>query len=67
MRMSVRDLKSKFMGANPGLKENMFGVNCSGKFLSEVNVCMAKDLGFRACSPNVRDSCASDFIVQPVR
>jgi ribonuclease T2 len=44
-------------------------VGCSGRFLSEVRVCMTKDLKPRACSPQVeRQSCTLDkIIVQPLR
>ena len=67
LRVKPEAMKAKFVAANPGLKENMFGLNCSGRFLAEVDVCMTKDLNFRACSRDVRDNCQAEFIVQPVR
>ena len=67
LRITPGEMKAKFTAANPALKENMFGVNCSGRFLVEVDVCMTKDLNFRACSRDVRDNCPAEFIVQPVR
>ena len=62
-------IREEFVAANPGLPREAVTVNCAGRFLSEVRVCVGKDLKGRACSAEVqRQSCrVSEIIVQPVR
>lgn len=67
VRTSPQVIKAKFVSANQGLAEDMMTVVCSGRFLQEVDVCLTKDLGFRACGRGVRESCPDELIIQPVR
>jgi ribonuclease T2 len=62
-------IREEFLAANPGLAKDAVTVNCSGRFLSEVRVCVGKDLKGRACSAEVqRQACrVPEIIVQPVR
>jgi ribonuclease T2 len=65
------DLKRKFLQANPGAPEDSISVVCGGnggRFLSEVRVCLTRDLKARACGQDVRDSCrVPEIILPPVR
>lgn len=51
-------IEAAFAAANPGLKETMMAVDCDGGRLSEVRICMSRDLGFVACPEVNRRSCA---------
>ncbi len=68
VEFSPAEIEHRFVAANPGLKANMLSVNCSGRFLREVRVCLDKNLKFRACSAQVERGCSmSKIIVRPVR
>jgi ribonuclease T2 len=62
------DIERQFVAANPGLKANMLAVDCTGRFLREVQVCLDKKLKFRACSAQVERGCSmAKIIVRPIR
>jgi ribonuclease T2 len=54
-----------FVKANPGLSQNGIAVECSRKRLSEVRLCLSKDLQFRDCPDVARRSCRRDQLVMP--
>jgi ribonuclease T2 len=57
-----------FLDANPRLGEADVAIECSGRYLQEVRVCLDRNLAPRQCSPDVRDHCAGpQMIVRPVR
>jgi len=57
-----------FRQSNPGIPDKGIAVICSGPQLSEVRVCMDKDLNFGACGKGVKTQCrAGDIRVPPVR
>ncbi len=58
----------QFGAANPSFTRDSFRLGCSGRYLSEVRICMTKELKGRACSADVRDNCrAPQLILRPVR
>jgi ribonuclease T2 len=59
------EVESAFVKANPALPADGIAVACSGKWLSEVRLCLAKDLKFRACPDVARRSCRRDRLVMP--
>ena len=64
----AQEIVDLFRKANPGLPEDGIAVVCSGPQLSEVRVCMNKDLQFGACGKGVKTQCrAGDIRVPPVR
>lgn len=66
--VAPRQLKRDFATANRNFTEKNFAVVCKGRFLSEVRVCLDKDLTPRACGADIRDSCrAEKVILRPVR
>ena len=48
-----------------GLSSSASAVQCDSKRLSEVRICMSKDLQFRACEEIDRRSCRRDKVVMP--
>ena len=57
-----------FVKANPGLEQDGIAIECSGKRLSEVRLCLARDLKFRDCPEVSRRACRRDqLVVPPVR
>jgi ribonuclease T2 len=64
----AQEIANMFRQANPGIPANGIAVICKGPELSEVRVCMGKDLGFSACGKGVKTQCrAGDIRVPPAR
>ena len=59
------DLEAAFIKVNPGLSSSAISVTCSGRRLSEVRVCLSKDMQFRACEETDRRACRRDEVVMP--
>ncbi|MFZ1923791.1 MAG: ribonuclease T2 [Xanthobacteraceae bacterium] len=58
-------VEAAFIKANPTLPADGMAVICSGKRLSEVRLCLAKDLKFRACPEVAKRGCRSDLLLMP--
>jgi ribonuclease T2 len=54
-----------FIKANPDLTRDGMAVVCSRTRLSEVRICLSKDLEFRACPSVARRSCRRDQLLMP--
>ena len=63
--ISPEELEADFIKANPGLTANAISVTCDSRRLSEVRICMSKDLQFRACEENDRRACKRDQVLMP--
>lgn len=64
----AREIEQLFRQANPGIPEKGVAVLCSGPELSEVRVCLDKNLGFGACGKGVRTQCRQgDIRIPPIR
>jgi ribonuclease T2 len=59
------DLEQAFIKINPGLSSSAISVVCGSRRLSEVRVCMSKDMQFRACEEIDRRACRRDEVVMP--
>ena len=59
------DLEEAFIKINPGLSSSAISVICSSRRLSEVRVCLSKDMQFRACEEIDRRACRRDEVVMP--
>jgi ribonuclease T2 len=59
------ELEASFVKANPGLTEESMSVVCDDKRLSEVRICMTKDLKFRACGEVDKRTCNRNSVVMP--
>ena len=58
-------VEDAFVKANPGLSPDDMAVGCDKRRLTEVRLCLSKDLKFRSCPEIVRRSCRRDQIVMP--
>lgn len=60
------ELKAAFIDSNPGLSEDAIVLQCRGRWLSGVEVCMDADFEFRSCS--ITDRCRGDELrIRPLR
>src|ERR1700676_4654076 len=54
-----------FVKANPGLTRAGIAVSCDSKRLTEVRICIGKDLQFRDCAEVEQHSCRREQVVMP--
>jgi ribonuclease T2 len=59
------ELEDAFIKANPGLGSSAISVTCDRSRLSEVRICLTKDLQFRSCEENDRRACRRDQVTMP--
>jgi ribonuclease T2 len=59
------ELEETFIKINPGLSQSAMAVTCDRSRLSEVRICLTKDLQFRACEEIDRRACRRDQVVMP--
>ena len=58
-------VEDAFIKANPGLTTSGIAVECSRNRMSEVRLCLSKDLKFRDCPEVAKRSCRRDQLVMP--
>ncbi|WP_347905184.1 ribonuclease T2 [Pseudomonas purpurea] len=64
----AQEIARMFRQSNPGIPVDGIAVICKGPELSEVRVCMGKDLAFGSCGKGVKTQCrAGDIRVPPSR
>jgi ribonuclease T2 len=59
------EVEDAFVRSNPGLSRAGIAVTCGSTRLSEVRVCMSKDLKFRDCGEIDRRACRRDKLIMP--
>jgi ribonuclease T2 len=59
------EVEKAFIEANPGLSPDAIAVTCDHRRLSEVRICMSKELRFRDCPEVDRRSCRNDKVMMP--
>jgi ribonuclease T2 len=59
------EVEEAFVKANPGMKRTGIAVTCSSTRLSEVRLCLTRDLQFRECADVDRRACRRDKLVMP--
>jgi ribonuclease T2 len=59
------EVEEAFIRANPGLSSPAMSVTCDSKRLSEVRICMNKEMQFRACEEIDRRACRRDQVLMP--
>jgi ribonuclease T2 len=59
------EIEAAFIKANPGLSDSAIAVTCNRTRLSEVRICLTKDLQFRGCEEIDRRACRRDSVVMP--
>jgi ribonuclease T2 len=58
-------VEDAFIKANPNLAAADMAIGCDKKRLTEVRLCFAKDLQFRACPEVAKRSCRRDQLIMP--
>src|SRR5688572_30624759 len=53
-------IEEAFIKVNPGLSQSAIAVTCDRTRLSEVRICLSKELQFRACEETDRRACRRD-------
>lgn len=64
-RMTAAQIAALFRAANPAIAESGMTVACGRRGLSEVRLCVSRDLTFRSCGRGVRNSCPSSSVDVP--
>lgn len=64
---SVARIEQDFLAANPGLTPERIAVQCKGRYLRELRLCMTRDLKPRACGRDVTDRCGAEVVLRPTR
>ena len=59
------EVEDAFVKANPGLSNSAVSVICDKTRLSEVRICMSKELQFRSCEEIDRRACRRDQVTMP--
>ena len=63
--MTPAAVEDAFIKANPGLSSESMAVECDKKRLTEVRICLSKELQFRECPEIARRNCRRDQLVMP--
>jgi ribonuclease T2 len=63
--VAPQDVEDAFVKVNPGLTNAAIAVTCNRTRLSEVRICMGKELQFRACDEIDRRACKRDQVTMP--
>jgi ribonuclease T2 len=64
-RMTPNAVETAFLRANPGMSPQGFAPVCTGGYLSEVRICMTKELSFRECAEVNRKACRASSVEMP--
>ena len=65
LEVTPQNVEDAFIKANPGLSRGAIAIGCSRRRLTEVRLCLSKDLQFRDCPEIVKRSCRRDQLVMP--
>ena len=65
LSVTPRDVENAFINANPGPSPGAIAIDCARKRLTEVRLCLSKDLQFRDCRGIAKRSCRHDQLVMP--
>lgn len=65
--LAAQDIEHLFRESNPGMGDHGMAVICKGKVLSEVRVCLSKELRFAGCPRSVKTQCKDGDIRIPVQ
>jgi ribonuclease T2 len=58
-------VQEAFIKANPGLTASGIAVDCDNRRLTEIRICLGKDLQFRSCPEVAKRACRRDQVVMP--
>lgn len=60
MAVSAAEVERLFVRENPGLKASQIAMICKGPRVTEVRICLSRDLKFAECGDRVEDRCRSN-------
>jgi ribonuclease T2 len=63
LSVPVREVERLFVEANPGLGADGIAMVCRKRVLTEVRLCLDKDLAFTACGRKVEDRCGRNTML----
>lgn len=63
--VSPAEVENAFLRANSAMKSDGFAAACDGQYLTEVRICLTKNLMFRACGEVNRNSCRAGSLEMP--
>ena len=59
------EVEDAFVNANPGMSRTGIAITCGGQRLSEVRICLSRDLQFRECAEIAKRACKRDKLAMP--
>lgn len=65
--LDAQAIENLFRQSNPAMGNHGMAVICKGKVLSEVRVCLSKELRFAGCPRSVKTQCKGGDIRIPVQ
>jgi ribonuclease T2 len=65
LTVSPQEVEDAFIAANPAMKPDGVSVSCGSKRLSDIRICMTRDLQFRSCEELEKRSCRRDHLIMP--
>lgn len=65
LTVAPAEVADAFIKANPGLPQDAMAIGCDKTRLTEVRICLSKDLQFRDCPGVARRNCRRDHLVMP--
>lgn len=65
IRVTPGEVADAFLQANPRLARDAINVSCDNRRLTEIRICIGKDLAFRGCPELARHACRRDRVVMP--
>jgi ribonuclease T2 len=65
LRVTPENVEDAFITANPGLSRDAIAIGCARRRLTEVRLCLSKDLQFRDCPEIAKRSCRRGQLIMP--
>jgi ribonuclease T2 len=65
LRVTAENVEDAFITANPGLSRDAISIGCARRRLTEVRLCLSKDLQFRDCPEIAKRSCRRGQLIMP--
>ena len=65
--LAARDIEALFRESNPSMGRHGMAVICKGKVLSEVRVCLSKELRFTGCPQSIKTQCRTGELRIPAQ
>ena len=65
LNVTPDEVEDAFVKANPGMSRTGIAVTCSSTRLSEVRICLSRELQFRECLDVDKRACRRDKLVMP--